>query len=325
MSERSNDTGPAEAIVLALAASPAFDDDGICFAACQSGLYRSADGGRNWQHALQVSAGTDEPPATAVALSPRFHVDGIAFAAVPGAILRSDDGGTRWNVSTLTTPPPIVSSLVVSPGFSDDGTVIAGTLEDGVFRSEDHGQHWMPSSLGMLDPEVLSLVASTAFYEDGICFAGTSSGVFRSVNGGRSWRECGEIQGMPSVNSLAYTADGVLFAGTEEIGLWRSQDQGGCWTRVGAETVTDTVHQVIVEPDVSSLSSVLVLTDTAILVTHNGGDTWFDWNGDFSLEHGTVAAIAPVDLASDAPILVGRPGCRIQAITSKASTDTGFG
>ena len=36
-------------LVYALAASPNFDQDGVCFAARRSGLYRSEDGGRTWQ------------------------------------------------------------------------------------------------------------------------------------------------------------------------------------------------------------------------------------------------------------------------------------
>ena len=56
--------------VTALAASPRFEQDRICFAACVSGLYRSDDGGVTWRYTYD-SLGLDAPLATmAVALSP---------------------------------------------------------------------------------------------------------------------------------------------------------------------------------------------------------------------------------------------------------------
>ncbi len=101
--------------MLALAASPAFARDGLCFAARQSGLYRSEDGGRTWRFALDA-LGLDAPlMTTAVALSPAFAGDGRVFAGAHGGVLRSSDRGATWRVALFPEPPPLVSALALSP------------------------------------------------------------------------------------------------------------------------------------------------------------------------------------------------------------------
>src|SRR5260370_42378772 len=83
-------------VVYALSASTLFAQDGICFAACQSGLYRSVDGGDTWQQALE-SLELDEPlTITAVAVSPASISLRTVFAGTRGGVLRSSDGGTNW-------------------------------------------------------------------------------------------------------------------------------------------------------------------------------------------------------------------------------------
>ncbi|NIV35567.1 MAG: hypothetical protein GWN58_40785, partial [Anaerolineae bacterium] len=72
---------------------------------------------------------------------------------------------------------------------------------------------------------------------------GVDSGIFRSTNGGRAWREVDFSPDLAPVLSLAlspaYAEDGILFAGTESHGLYRSQDGGRTWTRLGEERICD--------------------------------------------------------------------------------------
>ena len=138
-------------IVYSLCASPDFAKDGVCFSARGSGLYRSDDGGDTW-HSAYDALNLEAPLATlVVALSPDFPSNQGVYAGVPGGILRSSDGGKSWFVETLRPPPPVVSSLVISPNFAQDGVLLAGTNEDGVFRSADRGRHWSAWNFGLLD------------------------------------------------------------------------------------------------------------------------------------------------------------------------------
>src|SRR5687767_14652214 len=96
----------------ALVASPGFATDGLCFAARQSGLYRSDDGGTIWTPALTEATGA-APAVTCVAFAPDGDGDRSVFAGAFGGVVRSWDGGRTWRVAVLPTPPPFLSCLVV--------------------------------------------------------------------------------------------------------------------------------------------------------------------------------------------------------------------
>jgi photosystem II stability/assembly factor-like uncharacterized protein len=299
-------------IVYALATSPGFAQNGICYAARQCGLYRSEDGGSTW-HCVYDSLDLEgDLVTTAVAVSPDFESDQGVFAGTRGAVLRSADGGDSWQVASLASPPPVVSTIVVSPSFVEDGLLFVGTVEDGVFLSSDRGTRYHRWNFGLLDLNVLAMTISPAFIDDETLFVGTESGIFRSTNGGRAWREVSFPIDYAPVISLAlspsYANDGILFAGTESFGLFRSDDRGQTWSRMGEDAVTDAVNAIVLSPDFSDTPSVLVALSTALLVSRDGGQSWVDWREGLELGQGISAVAAPQGLAPDAPVLVGLVG-----------------
>jgi hypothetical protein len=61
-----------------------------------------------------------------------------------------------------------------------------------------------------------------------VVFAGTETGVYRSPNGGRGWKRSEGLDGVVQVIALApdFHQSGLVLAGTESMGLWRSTDSG---------------------------------------------------------------------------------------------------
>jgi photosystem II stability/assembly factor-like uncharacterized protein len=305
----SSEEAQIQDLVYALAPSPHFAQDGICFAARGSGLYRSDDGGANWRSTYDSLALEAPLATTAVAVSPAFASDHSLFAGSQGGVLRSVDGGESWNVAVFPPPPPIVSTLAISPDFARDGTLFAGTVEDGVFRSADRGSRWSAWNFGLLDLDVLCMAISPGFADDETLFVGTETGVFRSTNGGRAWREVNFPTDFAPVLSLAmspdYAHDGVLFAGTESHGLFQLDDGGHTWAHVGEDVVTDTVNGIVLSPEFPARPDLLVLLSTAVLVSRDGGASWSDWKAGLSIEQGIASVAAPQGLGPDAPILIG--------------------
>jgi photosystem II stability/assembly factor-like uncharacterized protein len=299
-------------IVYALAASPGFAQDGVCFAARQCGLYRSEDGGSTWHCVYDSLNLKGDLVTTAVAVSPDFESDQSVFAGTQGVVLCSVDGGENWQVASLASPPPMVSTMVVSPNFVEDGRLLVGTMEDGVFLSSDRGSRYHRWNFGLLDLNVLTLVISSAFADDETLFVGTESGIFRSTNGGRAWREVSFPIDYAPVISLAlspnYASDGILFAGTESSGLFRSGDKGQTWSRVGEGAVTDAVNAIMLSPEFPNTPNILVALSTALLISRDGGQSWGDWRGGLDLTQGVSAVVAPLGLGPDAPLLVGLVG-----------------
>ncbi len=284
-----------EGLVYALAAGPG----GVCFAASETGLYRSADGGVTWQSAYQ-SLLVDRPPlAFSVALSP----DGQSvFAGAPGGVLRSADGGATWRIAGLGSPPPAIAALVVSPNYVEDGTLFAGALEDGTYCSTDRGVYWAGWNFGLLDLNVICLAVSPHFAQDETLYAGTETGVFRSTNGGRAWRETEfplepvlclrELRFAPGPPAVC-AADGALLAGTES-GLYRSEDQGASWTQVAG--VHGTVNTLV-----PMASGGLIACENTLLVSPDAGRTWAVWRDGLHFEGGIAALCALDDALLVAP------------------------
>ncbi len=298
--------------VNALAVAPASASDpqtAVWFAARLTGLYRSLDGGQSWQGAYGGLAVEGPVATTAVVVSPDFASDRSVCAGVKGAILRSSDGGESWQVAGLGSPPPMVSSLVISPHFVEDGTLLAGTLEDGIFRSADRGRRWEPWNFGLLDLHVLALAISPAFARDECLFAGVETGIFRSTNGGRAWREVGFPIDCAPVISLAmspnFAHDGVLFGGTEEHGLYRSDDRGRTWTRLGADAIHQAVNAILLSPRFPATPDALVLHGGELLVSRDGGQSWGAWEGDLPGEAAITAVLAPQGLERGARLILG--------------------
>lgn len=138
--------------VYSMAASPAFIQDGVCFAARSSGLIYTEDGGKNWQNAYASLTMAESLVTTAVCLSPNFSIEKHVFAGVPGGILRSLDGGKNWQKAIMPTPPPVISVLETSPNYVQDRIVFAGTMEDGMLLSIDGGEKWHPWNFGCWMP-----------------------------------------------------------------------------------------------------------------------------------------------------------------------------
>lgn len=304
-------------LVYTLAVSPNFAQGGSCFAARVSGLYRSDDGGSTWYSAYDSLNLEATLATTTVAISPSFESDRTVFAGTRGGILRSIDGGENWTSTLLPSPPPLVSVIVVSPDFAQDGVLLVGTTEDGVFRSADQGRHLYRWNFGLLDLSVFSMAISPSFADDETLFVGTETGIFRSTNGGRAWREVNFPTEFAPVLSLAispdYANDGILFAGTESCGLFQSSDRGSTWNRLAEDVVQESVNGILLSPEFPAKPEILILGER-LLVSRDGGQSWTKWKKDIAFEEMITAITAPQGLDPDMPLLVGFVGGAVRRL-----------
>src|SRR5215211_5870899 len=80
--------------VLALAASPAFERDGLAYAATPTTIYRTRNGAESWREIELTPAGPDEVGAQSLTLSANFAEDGVILVgSLDLNLLRSDDRG----------------------------------------------------------------------------------------------------------------------------------------------------------------------------------------------------------------------------------------
>jgi photosystem II stability/assembly factor-like uncharacterized protein len=236
------------------------------------GVWKTDDAGRTW-HPIFDEQPTQSVGAIAVAPSdPRILYVGSGEGlhrpdlSVGDGIYRSGDAGKTWQHMGLQDGQQICE-LAVDP--HDPNRVFAAVLghpygpntERGIYRSTDGAQTWQKvlykdentgGSAVVMDPAHPDVVYAALWqsrlgpWEDKNNYEGLGGGLFKSTDGGTSWKplETGLPSDLSQVNiAIAPSAPNRLFAmvGTNEpgdyssaagLGLFRSDDAGETWTRI---------------------------------------------------------------------------------------------
>ena len=303
-------TRPARnAAVYALAASPAYQTDGVCFAATVGGLLRSPDRGKTFEDAyasLELPESRCQPPRSRY--RQRSLSDRTVFAGRQRRDLALARRGATWQYAELRTPPPVVTCLAVSPAYEEDGIVFAGTLQDGVFRTADRGGRWASWNFGLIDlgralPGALACVRprttrlSWARRRD--CSAAPTA-VGRGVRSA-----CPPILRRSSASPFLLTTrkTTALFAGTESNGLWMSDDRGTSWQPVESLGPV-AINALIVTAGEGSLALTALLEDE-LRVSEDGGADWRSLPLDLPEDVAAVCLAAPEGLGPGRSVLLG--------------------
>jgi photosystem II stability/assembly factor-like uncharacterized protein len=224
----------------------------------QRGIYRSADGGKNWTRVLYVD---DDTGGSCVKIDPRDP--NVLYAAL-------------WNVRA---------------GPWEDKNVYNGTA-GGLFKSSDGGDHWRRLSHGL--PEKLSqievavapsqpgrLYATVAAAGEGEYSSAAGLGVYRSDDGGDTWfratddpRPALRIGGgdLPIIKVDPRNAD-VLYSAS--LVTMKSTDGGAHWSSLRGSPGGDDYQNLWISPD--DPRHIALVGDQGGIVTVNGGATWSSW------------------------------------------------
>lgn len=178
---------------------------------------------------------------TSLAIDPR-NSSTVYVAAAGGGVWKSTNRGARWSPLTDNLPSLASGAVAVDP-FSGDlwyGTGELNFCRDcyygaGVYRSADGGATWL-----RVNPEnFLSSPTSVIVFDPknrGTVFIGRATALWKSSDGGQSWRQV--LRGVitdfvlnPAESAIAYAAIGN-FSGSPENGIYRSADGGETWTRL---------------------------------------------------------------------------------------------
>lgn len=185
------------------------DPDRMLVALSAGGVYRTSDGGRNWEAANQGIQSYWMPEEQRF---PEFGqcVHKVAFhPSRPDRLLaqnhfgvyRSDDYGTKWTAVESGLPAnfgfPIVShpkqpdTFFTFPLKADEERFPPG-LQCRVYRSRDAGENWEPLHRGLPDAPYHAPVLRDAFCADngdpaGIYFGTRDGEVYQSLDDGDSW------------------------------------------------------------------------------------------------------------------------------------------
>jgi photosystem II stability/assembly factor-like uncharacterized protein len=203
------------------------NDPNTLFISSRAHLFRTTDGGLNWQ-TMRLPAGGHY----AIAIAPSDS-DVVYLGGNPP--LRSVDRGATWQVLTpiVAGAPSDVTGLVIDLASADH--VWASIEGGGVYESQDGGGSWR--STGLTDRPVRWLASASGPFT---VYAGvTEDGIYRWDPQASAWTTASN--GLPAKSTiLAFAADprqpGTLWAGRDGGGIYRSADSGGTWTNVSGTT-----------------------------------------------------------------------------------------
>ena len=169
---------------------------------------------------------------------------------------------------------------------NEAGTILVGTIGQGVMMTADDGATWTRASIrhGLhSDAIVKTLVADTR--RPGVVYAGTDVGLYRTDDGGAAWRLCDTPMNGAMVWSLALDPHdaNVTFAGIgtpSKPGIFRTTDGGKTWEQLGVEIAAECPNVGIPRPtgiaiDPTDHRNVWVgLEVDGVRQSTDGGETW---------------------------------------------------
>jgi hypothetical protein len=167
----------------------------------------------------------------------------------------------------------------------------------GIFKSEDNGLTWQAANQGLefikfwdhsdgqrLHKKDTLLAVSPAYYQDQTLFAGSPSGdgLYKSIDGGDTWAildltESGKrftIVGLAI--SPAYGNDATIIVSTKGYGLFRSEDAGHTFYKIGDALIRDnhSIEYIEFSPKYHVDQSIFAASDENLFRSSDGGESW---------------------------------------------------
>lgn len=217
----------------------------------ERGVYRTTDGGKNWERVLYIDENTG---AAQVTIDPNnaniIYADMWAGRQGPwengawngekSGLYKSVDGGANWKKLTKGLPTTTEDGLsrigfCIAPSNSNRlYATVDADKNGGIYRSDDGGESWQ-----MANPD-------ERLWSRGTDFA--------------------EVKVDPKNADIVYSANVVT---------WKSTDGAKTWKAFRGAPGGDDYHRIWINPDNPNI--ILIASDQGAIVTVNGGETFSSW------------------------------------------------
>ncbi len=191
----------------------------------EMGVFRSDNAASSWK---AVNKGITDLRIRTLVMHP--HDDRIVYAGTEGTgIFKTVDGGQSWKEMNRGLIDKVVRSIVIDP--EQPNRLYAGTWH-GVYITSDGAENWSADPEGIYDVDVRALALDPT--DPSIIYACTQPrGVFRSLNGGKTWIAGAE----PLTEHLESIAvdpanPNHVYVGTK-AGIFLSKDRGDHFASAG--------------------------------------------------------------------------------------------
>ncbi len=289
---------------------------------------------------VQTRAAASQPPVLQLASKLQWRSIGpyiggrvVAVAGVPsqqnlfymggveGGVWKSTDYGQNWTNVTDGKIPGIADPIgALAVAASNANVIYAGTGEadirsdfdtgDGVYKTTDAGKTWQYAGLRdthmiaklAIDPHNPNVVYAASMGH--VFKANPERGIFKTTDGGKSWKKVLFIDGQTGGIDLSmdeshpntlYAAmwqaqrlPWKLTSGGPGSGLYKTTDGGAHWTKISSNPgyATGTLGKIgvsVAQSNPKIVYSIVQAKDGGVFRSENGGATWKHVNNQMKL------------------------------------------
>ncbi|MDH5759942.1 MAG: glycosyl hydrolase [Gemmatimonadota bacterium] len=240
------------------------------FGATGGGLFKSTDAGQTWRPVTDGKINSSSVGAVAVCeANPDVVYIGMGETEIRGNIQQGDgvyrttDAGKTWTHLGLAATQN-VAKIRIHPEDCETAWVAAFGVhsapnpERGIYKTTDGGENWdhvlfksdvagaIDLALDPNDPDVMYAAFWEAWRKSwGMSSGGEDSGIWKSTDGGESWRDITGTLGLEPATPIGKIGLAVSGANSDRVwalvehepggGVYRSDDGGRSWEQVNDE------------------------------------------------------------------------------------------
>jgi photosystem II stability/assembly factor-like uncharacterized protein len=232
----------------------------IVYTIGRSGPFRSFNGGQDWT-GLQF-APVNDPDWNTIAINPFNPKEIIMADQFNGHIYKSKDGGNKW--------------IIIFEPDMDTG----GVLNRHGFKAMTYA----PSSPNIIYAGMRKGRRSI----DGDLSPGPSFGMYKSTDGGNTWKEINSGLNTPLVNinciGVHPINSNIVYIGTWRDGIYKTTNGGESWEPISGGLVSLDIRSLAIDLKNPEVVYVGLAEGAGVFKTTNGGEYWEGINSGIQVE-----------------------------------------
>lgn len=304
----------------------------IIFAgAATGGVFKSTNGGLNFfsvfdeQAVLPIGDIAVDPVNSNIVYAGTGEANGGHNNFAGGGIYKTTNGGQSWVMIGLQNTVSI-GKIAIDPSnplkiyAAAVGSYFGPNPDRGIYRSDNGGANWskilfITDSTGAIDIAVDPVNTNNLYaamwqktrYPNGGQLYGSTSGIYKSTNGGNNWTALGAANGLPNSSatnvgriglSISKSNPNIIYSvftnGTTYLGFFKTTNAGLNWTNAnpngqlqnGFSTFSWYFGQVRVHP---ANPDIVYVLDFLLMKTTNSGASWTEAGADIHVDNHALA------------------------------------